>query len=1148
MFNDLRMKKIQHDNKLCHIRLINYFILVFLTVTSSHAQWIEKNNGLYGGRVGAIALNGSDIFATVSNESQSRVFRSSNNGTSWILANDGLDGSLISKLITDGNNLFAGSNSGVSISTDKGANWTYANSGLVMSSGSGISALVKSSTGTLFAGTTDNGLFRSVNNASSWVSFPMPNQIKKITSIATNGINILASTQGGGLFRSSNNGDTWQIVSTGIADITFIFSLSYSGTFFYAATNKGLLKSSDNGVTWSINTSVFYSNLVSGGSGIFGLDNSIHYSSDGGLNFTPINTSGITYNEINSLNVNGLTLYVGTEGGLFISTNNGNTWTSANNGITSVYVSAVKKASNGSLFASTHTGVYKSSDNGDNWSLLNTSLTNTWATDLEIIGTTVFVATRGGIFKIGDSGTSWISISGSTGPTFTCDNCQNTMSVDGSSLFVASGGNIYRTTDAGATWTNGTSGNGESYFSVDVLTSIIFGGSSKGVSFSTNNGNSWTNSDNGLRENAQDNYLVRSLYAGGSTVYALKWSGNIFRSTDNGSTWTKISVLPITDNPPNNYAFSLFTIGSSLFAGTNGNGVYRSIDGGTSWVAANEGLTGKYIFNMNAIDGNFFAGTSTGLFTRSLSEINDLTPPNINNTTATSVAVGASVTIKATITDNENPVTSSFVKYRSLATGSTGTLKEAALIKNNGEYTFQVLASEIGLLGLEYQISASSFGGINTTAFKTVKVDYPDGLTVLYSSFGKDVSNYRIIAVPLVLSNDKVSDVFNELLPVDNQKWRIYHYEEANERTRQWSSSDKIIPGLGYWLIVRDNISSISSGEGTSVATTSETPFEIQLKNGYNQIGNPYNYDLKWSDIQDANPGLSILTVFTGNYEPATVLKKMEGGFVKVTSDMNLKFPTKSASGGRVSGDDRPINYALNSTNWVVPLLLRQGDQMNKISGFGMNEKAADGFDRYDGFNMPRFFDRYLELHHTKKDGSDIYSNDVVPRSDHHEWEFSVVSTLGDPIIKLEWNNEYFGDNDQELYLWDVKNSRAINMRTTTQYAFDKSTVSSFKIFYGKSTFIKEKTQVESVVIHEPFPNPATEELKISFTLPELPDKQYVSISLMDLMGRRQWSYQNAFNGGYHKVMWKRNGEASGIYIISVQSGSTMKQLKVILK
>jgi type IX secretion system substrate protein len=93
-----------------------------------------------------------------------------------------------------------------------------------------------------------------------------------------------------------------------------------------------------------------------------------------------------------------------------------------------------------------------------------------------------------------------------------------------------------------------------------------------------------------------------------------------------------------------------------------------------------------------------------------------------------------------------------------------------------------------------------------------------------------------------------------------------------------------------------------------------------------------------------------------------------------------------------------------------------------------------------------------------------------------------------------------------------------------------------------------EKTQVETVVIHPPFPNPSSEEIKISFTLPDHSNNQNVRMSLTDMMGRKYWSYQNSFSSGYQEVMWKRSNEANGIYIISVQSGTSIKQMKVILK
>ena len=112
-----------------------------------------------------------------------------------------------------------------------------------------------------------------------------------------------------------------------------------------------------------------------------------------------------------------------------------------------------------------------------------------------------------------------------------------------------------------------------------------------------------------------------------------------------------------------------------------------------------------------------------------------------------------------------------------------------------------------------------------------------------------------------------------------------------------------------------------------------------------------------------------------------------------------------------------PFLNEFSNPDWQVLLHVRQGDRLNRISGFGMNQKASLKFDRYDGFNLPRFFDTYLELNHNKKEGDDYYAKDIVPTEEQHMWEFFIESTLEENLIRLEWNNSYFGENDKELLL-----------------------------------------------------------------------------------------------------------------------------------
>jgi hypothetical protein len=83
------------------------------------------------------------------------------------------------------------------------------------------------------------------------------------------------------------------------------------------------------------------------------------------------------------------------------------------------------------------------------------------------------------------------------------------------------------------------------------------------------------------------------------------------------------------------------------------------------------------------------------------------------------------------------------------------------------------------------------------------------------------------------------------------------------------------------------------------------------------------------------------------------------------------------------------------------------------------------------------------------------------------------------------------------------------------------------------------------------FPNLANEndDVTISFSIPESAAGNTVSFKAVDMVGRNVWMNEAVFAGGYQEVKWKRNeGEAKGMYIISVRSGNEVKQIRVVVK
>ena len=107
-------------------------------------------------------------------------------------------------------------------------------------------------------------------------------------------------------------------------------------------------------------------------------------STDNGETWTAVN-SGLTATDVRALAINSDGhIFAGTFGGVFRSTDNGDTWTPVNNGLEYPFIISLAINSSGDIFAGTFEGggVYRSTDNGENWTLIDNGLTNTYVTAL----------------------------------------------------------------------------------------------------------------------------------------------------------------------------------------------------------------------------------------------------------------------------------------------------------------------------------------------------------------------------------------------------------------------------------------------------------------------------------------------------------------------------------------------------------------------------------------------------------------------------------------------------------------------------------------------------------------------------------------------------------------------------------------------
>ncbi|MFH1050255.1 MAG: T9SS type A sorting domain-containing protein [bacterium] len=317
-------------------------------------------------------------------------------------------------------------------------------------------------------------------------------------------------------------------------------------------------------------------------------------------------TNGPEGGSINSIAINADNIFAGGKV-VFLSTNNGNSWTRKTNGLKDgLFVTDMAFVGN-NLFAGTNRGVFLSTDDGDNWTNVNNNLivdTLFGINCIETNGSNIFVGFSGGI-----------AISTNNGDNWTLKNnglkilSVNRMAISNDVIVIGqlSGQDVQEdgvllSTDNGESWTPVNNGlSNRSVRSIAISGSNIFAGTEDGLYISTNYGESWSL--------AYDipNTFISSIEIFGSNIFVgtglYETELGIFVSNDNGENWrnTRSGLINLVAN-------CFASVENIVFAGTN-SGVFSSTINGESWIDINKGLVNMPIQGITYNKGKIFAGT-----------------------------------------------------------------------------------------------------------------------------------------------------------------------------------------------------------------------------------------------------------------------------------------------------------------------------------------------------------------------------------------------------------------------------------------------------------------------------------------------------------------------------------------------------------
>ncbi len=468
---------------------------------------------------------------------QEGIIRSMDDGATWAPVNSGLNNfgmvGLWCFYVHSNGALYTGANaaspnSGIYVSTTKGASWTQINGDIDPEY---ISDIAVNSSGHIFFTTAGSYVYRSINGGTNWI------RVTNLYELWFSGNililpndNIFVGTIQKGIFSSSDNGSTWKQISLSPGDVE-VREMLYDGNIsriITACYGSGILVGSSNGTFWRYYNNGLYHSPVnhlalsarlyaSGyGMGIWQLDN---------MGWKPI-TYDLPSSKTTCVDVKPDYIFATTMfNGMHRLPESGSSWTDITNGLAGDQVIFTYVAPDGSIYAQTGTvyHFYRSDNNGNTWTEL---LSGDYKSAVRcMVGKTsqgfYFAGTAGnGVLRSTD-GTAWTEVNnGLANLNIRC----LAKTVDHKSIFIGTDDGLYLSENNGDGWTKIDTPLGGSVFAIAVNYKghIFIGYSNNGVYLSRDGGGTWEAYNTGLSIKSvryllldADNFLYTAIDGGG---------------------------------------------------------------------------------------------------------------------------------------------------------------------------------------------------------------------------------------------------------------------------------------------------------------------------------------------------------------------------------------------------------------------------------------------------------------------------------------------------------------------------------------------------------------------------------------------------------------------------------------------------------
>lgn len=493
-----------------------------------------------------------------------------------------------------------------------------------------------------------------------------------------------------------------------------------------------------------------------------------------------------------------------------------------------------------------------------------------------------------------------------------------------------------------------------------------------------------------------------------------------------------------------------------------------------------------------------------------------------------------------------------------------------AVDNSNTEGYYPPIESEFRYLSPPVKINDS---GITKTK------DCLDNGEIEFLQGGHAQQYYQFISIPLDSLTRSAKDILNEsfdLKDFHGHRWRCidYQFDAAIGKTRRIEidtyTFDKpfsdFVPGKSFLLLIDYRYPKRSIQRQTGITVTTAQKFKYPIHNGWNFIGNPFNFPIPKGHISLAKQEKFTLYAYEDGwteYDSLDADKRFLypwGGaaIYSKKEDTLLICPNLNPSYGPTELS-RPIEKP--EYKWFISIgaFCQQSKDVNNIAA--VSKASTLGLDNFDAPEPPAIgeFVKLCFPHPEWNQIYDEYAKDVRSSTEQaYCWDFDVITNISNSEISLIFNNVASVPNDFQIFVICEELNIRQNLRKNDKIVFKATNIfveHHFKLVIGKENFINSYAIGSDLLpkdykLHASYPNPFWMSAEIKY---EIPQQERITIAIYNLLGELIKTIDHGTRlAGKYSVFWDGTDDKNlpvrnGVYFCKFTTPNFSKTIKMTL-